>query len=176
MAVRPPILQPGDTIGIVTLGSPLDASVMNARVQTLQSMGFQVLLGEHVYAQNGFLAGTDQERASDLMNMFQNEQVKMILPSRGGVGVAGILPHLDYDTIRRHPKIVTGYSDITSLLNVLYQSADLITFHSLLLDRLPVGDTGIQLRPIFCGGVHAHLPQSHKNPPGVPLVSGFPEM
>lgn len=83
----------GDTIGIVTTGSPLDASVIDARVQTLQGMGFQVVLGEHVYAQNGFLAGTDQERASDLMNMFRNEQVKMILPSRR-CGVAGVFPYL----------------------------------------------------------------------------------
>ena len=57
----------------------------------------------------------------------------MILPTRGGTGVAGILPYLDYNEIRNNPKIVTGYSDITVLLNVLHQYVDLITFHSLML-------------------------------------------
>src|SRR5690606_33925815 len=99
MAMRPPILLPGDTIGIVTLGSPLEASVINARIQTLLNMGFKVVLGQSVYANNGLLAGTDQERADDLMNMFENNEVKMILATRGGVGVFGILPYLDYETI-----------------------------------------------------------------------------
>ncbi|MFD1396781.1 LD-carboxypeptidase [Kroppenstedtia eburnea] len=174
MATRPPILQPGDTIGIVTLGSPLDASVIDARVQTLQGMGFQVVLGEHVYAQNGFLAGTDQERASDLMNMFRNEQVKMILPSRGGVGVAGVFPYLDFDTIRRHPKIVTGYSDITGLLNVLYQYADLITFQSLLLIDFQLATPAYNFDQFFAAVSTFISPRSIQNPPGVPLMSRVP--
>src|SRR5690606_34002489 len=93
MPIRPPILRAGDTIGIVTLGSPLEESVINARIQTLESMGFQVVLGQHVYDWDGFLAGSDQERAADLMSMFLNQEVRMILPSRGGVGVQGILPY-----------------------------------------------------------------------------------
>ena len=133
MPIRPPILQRGDTVGIVTLGSPLAANIIDARIEYLRAMGFNIVLGQYVYAQNGFLAGTDEQRASDLMMMFQNEQVKMILPTRGGTGVAGILPYLDYQVIRDHPKILTGYSDITVLLNALHQLVDLITFHSLLL-------------------------------------------
>ncbi len=127
MAIRPPALQMGDTIGVVTLGSPLPANIINELLNTVRNMGFNVVLGEHVYDQNGFLAGTDVERAADLMRMFENEDVKLILPTRGGVGVAGILPYLDFEVIRRHPKIVTGYSDITVLQNVLTQYVNLIT-------------------------------------------------
>ena len=58
--------------------------------------------------------------------MFQNKEVKWILPTRGGVGVAGILPYLDFQIIAQNPKIISGYSDITVLLNVLYEYADLI--------------------------------------------------
>ena len=96
-------------------------------------MGFNVILGDHVYSSNGFLAATPQEMASDLMKMFSNKEVKWILPTRGGVGVASILPFLDFSIISQNPKIVSGYSDITILLNVLYEYADLITFQSLLL-------------------------------------------
>ncbi|MBP1155617.1 MULTISPECIES: LD-carboxypeptidase [unclassified Paenibacillus] len=174
MAIRPPLLKQGDTIGIVTLGSPLEADVIHARVDILKSMGFNVILGQYVYARNGFLAGSDQERAMDLMRMFEDKQVKMILPTRGGVGVAGILPYLDYDSIRRNPKIVTGYSDITVLLNTLYQFADFITFQSLLLiDFRP--DTPAYNFNQFFSVTSSYAPyRPIQNPPGIPLVSRVP--
>jgi len=75
------------------------------------------VLGDYVYARNGYLAGTDAQRASDLMRMYQDPSVKAILPTRGGVGVQGILPYLNYGFIAEHPKIISGYSDITILLN-----------------------------------------------------------
>ena len=105
MAVRPPILRRGDTIGIVTPGSPLSADTINAGIAVLKNMGFNVLLGKYVYSYNGYLAATDQQRASDIMSMFKNRTVKLILSSRGGVGVAGILPvsytHLTLPTKRK---------------------------------------------------------------------------
>lgn len=174
MATRPPILQPGDTIGIVTLGSPLEASVIDARISTLLDMKFKVVLGQYVYAQNGFLAGTNQERAADLMAMFENDQVKIILPTRGGVGIAGILPYLDYETIRRHPKIVTGYSDMTILLNVLYQYADLITFNSLMLIDFTLATPPYNFNQFFAATSTLTSPRPITNPPNIPLVSRVP--
>jgi len=56
MAIRPPMLQSGDTIGIVTLGSPLAGEIINARINDLKSAGFNVILGQNVYSYNGFLA------------------------------------------------------------------------------------------------------------------------
>jgi muramoyltetrapeptide carboxypeptidase len=174
MAVQPPILRPGDTIGIVTLGSPLAADVINARAATLRSLGFQVVFGSHVYDQTGFLAGTDEERAEDLMNMFRNPDVRMILPSRGGVGVSGILPYLDYAEIARNPKIVTGYSDITVLLNALYQFADLITFQSLLLISFSPNAPAYNYNQFFEATSTVIAPRVIQNPPGMPLVSLVP--
>ncbi|WP_156856725.1 LD-carboxypeptidase [Oceanobacillus sp. AG] len=171
MAIKPPILQQGDTIGIVTLGSPLDASIINAGIETLQNMGFNVILGKYVYSQNGFLAGTDQQRASDLMSMFENDQVKMILPTRGGVGVAGILPYLDYSVITSHPKIISGYSDITILLNVLYQYADLITFQSLMLIDFVSGGPAYNVNQFFTATSTLTSPRQIQNSPGIPTVS-----
>ncbi|MFS0646570.1 S66 peptidase family protein [Siminovitchia sp. 179-K 8D1 HS] len=174
MILKPPVLRQGDTIGIVTLGSPLDANVIHTRINMLKNMGFEVVVGEHVYSQNGFLAGTDQERAADLMNMFQNEQVKMVLPTRGGVGVAGILPYLDYEIIRQNPKIVTGYSDITILLNVLFQYADLMTFHSLLLIDFNPETPGYNYSQFFSITSALTAPRPIVNPPGIPLVGRTP--
>jgi muramoyltetrapeptide carboxypeptidase len=171
MAQAPPLLRPGDTVGIVTLGSPLDPSIIQTGITTLENMGFQIVLGKYVYANDGYLAGTDQQRASDLMDMFNNPKVRMILPSRGGVGVAGILPHLDYGVIAAHPKIVTGYSDITVLLNTLYQFADLITFSSLLLFDFRMSTPAYNFNQFFEVTSVVHSPHIIRNPPGVPLIA-----
>ncbi|MCR8636460.1 S66 peptidase family protein [Paenibacillus radicis (ex Xue et al. 2023)] len=174
MAIRPTILQKGDTIGVVTLGSPLDANVIDTNVNFLKSMGFNVILGQYVYSQNGFLAGTDQERAYDLMRMFENNQVKMILPTRGGVGVAGILPYLDYYLIQSNPKIVSGYSDITVLLNVLYQYSNLITFQSLMLIDFTPQTPAYSYNQFFSATSSLAFYRQIQNPPGMPLVSRVP--
>ncbi|WP_059103028.1 S66 peptidase family protein [Shouchella shacheensis] len=174
MATKPPILQPGDTVGIVTLGSPLDPTIINDRINTLRNMGFQVEIGQSVYAEDGFLAGTAEERAADLMRMFTDESIKWILPSRGGVGVAGILPYLDYGVIQQNPKIVSGYSDITVLLNVLYQQADLITFQSLMLIDFTMGTPAYNYDQFFSATSTFTSPRQIQNPPGMPLVSRIP--
>lgn len=174
MAIRPPILRRGDTIGIVTLGSPLGADVIDKRVEFLEGLGFQVILGQFVYAKDGFLAGTNQERAMDLMAMFENPEVKMILPSRGGVGVAGILPYLDYRSIRNNPKIISGYSDITVLLNVLYQLTDLITFQSLMLIDFRQNTPPYNFNQFFSATSVISDRRQIQNPPGIPQVSRVP--
>ncbi|WML33799.1 LD-carboxypeptidase [Clostridium sp. OS1-26] len=171
MATRPPILRAGDTIGIVTLGSPLSADVINDGIQTLKNMGFNVVLGKYVYSYNGYIAATEQQRAFDLMEMFKNPDVKAIIPSRGGVGVAGIIPYLDYSVIAQNPKIVTGYSDITILLNILYIWANLITFHSLLLIDFRSTTPAYNFNQFFTATSTLTSPRELENPPEMPLIS-----
>jgi len=170
--IKPPILKFGDTIGIVTLGSPLEASVINEGIQTLRdNFGFQVVLGENVYSQTGFLAGSDEQRAADLMQMFANENVKMILPTRGGVGVSGILPFLDYSFIEENPKIISGYSDITVLLNTLAQKANLITFQSLLLLNFRNNTPSYNYNQFFEATSTITSPRQIVNPSGIEQIS-----
>lgn len=174
MAIRPPILQAGDTVGVVTLGSPRDAESIDSRIQTLKSMGFNVILGEHAYSDMGIVAATPLERASDLMNMFINPDVKAIIPTRGGTGVSDIIPYLNYDIIRRNPKIITGYSDITVLLNVLYKFSNLITFHSLLLIDFRPTTPAYNFDQFFEATSTFISPRPLLNPPGMPLISRIP--
>ena len=174
MATKPPHLQQGDTVGIVTLGSPMAASRINEGIKTLQNMGFKVLVGEHVYSSNGFLAATPQQMASDLMNMFQNKEVKWILPSRGGVGVASILPFLNFSLISQNPKIVSGYSDITILLNVLYEYANLISFQSLLLLDFKPNTPAYNFNQFFSATTTLTAPWEINNPPGMLFESLVP--
>lgn len=174
MAIRPPMLMRGDTIGIVTLGSPLAAETINARVAFLRSMGFNVILGKYVYSAEGIVAASAQQRASDLMDMFRNPRVKAIIPSRGGTGVIDILPLLDYDVIRANPKIVTGYSDITILSLALYQEANLISFQSLLLIDFRADTPPYNFNQFFAATSTLTSPRVINNPPGIPLVSLVP--
>src|SRR5690625_173588 len=171
MATKPPILQKGDTIGIVTLGSPLGADIINDCIETLKYLGFNVVLGQYVYADNGFIAGSDEQRASDLMAMFADDRVKMILPTRGGVGVAGILPYLDYSFIQRHPKILSGYSDVTVLLNVLAQYVNLITFQSLLLTNFTMDAPAYNYNQFFIATSTLTSPRQIQNPIGMSQIS-----
>jgi muramoyltetrapeptide carboxypeptidase len=171
MAIRPTILRAGDTIGIVTLGSPRDEETINSRIQFLEGIGFKVIVGKYVYSNLGYLSATPQQRASDLMSMFENPIVKAIIPTRGGVGVADIIPYLNYNTISRNPKILTGYSDITVLLNVLYIWSNLITFHSLLLIDFKSTTPTYSFDQFFTATSTTLSPRRLDNPPEMPLLS-----
>jgi len=178
MAIRPRALVRGDTVGIVTLGSPLARETIDARIAYLRQMGLDVVIGRHVYDADGYLAGTDEERADDLMAMFADERVRLILPTRGGTGVEGILPHLDYAYIRDHPKIVSGYSDITVLLNALAQLSGLVALHSLLLIDFKPDTPAYNFEQFFAGTSSLVVPRPIANPPGMPirpLVPGIVE-
>jgi muramoyltetrapeptide carboxypeptidase len=108
------------------------------------------------------------------MTMFENKQVKMILPTRGGTGVAGILPYLDYTVIRNNPKIVTGYSDITILLNTLHKYVDLITFQSLLLIDFRPDTPAYNFNQFFSATSVFSPTLQIQNPQDVPMISRVP--
>lgn len=135
MAIKPPRLRHGDTIGIVAPASaPPDPKAIDRSVEVLKKLGFVPKLAKNVRKRWGFLAGTDRERAGDLMDMFGDRKVNAILCVRGGYGSARLLPLLNYEMIRKHPKIFIGYSDITSLHCAFLKCSNLISFHGPMLN------------------------------------------
>ncbi len=122
-------LKPGDAIGVIAPSSPFDLRALEKGVAALEKKGFPVILADHLFAKKGYLAGADQQRASQLNECFANPNMKALLCARGGFGALRVLPFLDYDLIRRHPKIFIGFSDITALLVAFYGRCDLMTFH-----------------------------------------------
>lgn len=97
--------------------------------RNLELRGFEVKILPGVFETEGYLAGSDAVRLADLMTAFRDPGVKMILCLRGGYGSPRLLELIDFEELRRHPKIFVGYSDITSLLIALRQRAGLLTFH-----------------------------------------------
>lgn len=127
--VKPPHLKKGDLISIVSpASSPIDRYKINAGVQYFESLGYRVKVAANALNVEGYLAGTDKERADDLNDAFRDKKVKGIICSRGGYGSPRILDMLDYRAIRRNPKIFVGYSDITALHLAILKKTGLVTF------------------------------------------------
>ena len=135
MPAKPKRLNYGDTIGIIAPASaPPNPETIDRSVEVLARLGFKARLAPHVRKRWGFLAGSDRDRAADLMRMFADPQVNAIVCVRGGYGTARLLPLLDYGAIRTHPKIFVGYSDITSLHCAFLKKSNLVSFHGPMLN------------------------------------------
>ena len=132
----PPHLMHGDTIGIIAPASPFDLTRFNNGIQVLASMGFKINIPDSVYNKSGYLAGSDRDRADQINASFADESIQAILCARGGYGSMRVLPYLDYTSIRQHPKLIMGFSDITALLLSLYTRSGLISFHGPVITTL----------------------------------------
>lgn len=128
--IKPAPLEPGDTIMFVAPAGELDRERMMRAKERLEAMGFRVKHRDDLFRQFGYLAGTDDQRAAELMAAFEDPEVDAVFPGTGGYGVTRILDRLDYDVIRRNPKILIGFSDITGLHLAIGRRAGLVTFHS----------------------------------------------
>lgn len=129
-SLKPPRLKAGDTVGLVNpAGATFHPQDVVIAGESLAALGLKMKTGEHLLDRYGYLAGSDQNRAADVNGMFADGQVKAVLTLRGGWGCNRILELLDYQLIARNPKILMGYSDITSLLLALNAKTGLVTFH-----------------------------------------------
>jgi muramoyltetrapeptide carboxypeptidase len=119
--IQPPYLKAGDTVAIVAPSGILlnREKEVNQAVELLKSWNLNVVVGDHVFSQNGHFAGTDEERAIDFQKALDNPNIKAIWAARGGYGSVRILDKLDYTKYKEHPKWIIGYSDITALHNQL---------------------------------------------------------
>ena len=129
--IKPKKLKKGDTIGVVSPASPSEnkSEVYRAK-ETLEEMGYKVVIGKNVNKQKGFVSATEDERAEDINSMFENDAIDAVFSTQGGYGSAQIINKLDFETIKKNPKIFTGFSDITSLHLAMNKFSDLVSFHS----------------------------------------------
>ncbi len=129
--IRPPALRPGDEIRVIAPASAPDMKNLSRSIGKLRKLGFRVSLGKNIkkLVQINQTAAKDSERSEELAGAFLDDNVKAVFCARGGYGSIHILPLLDYDAIREHPKIFMGYSDITALHMAINSKAGLVTFH-----------------------------------------------
>lgn len=128
--VKPPALAPGDTIAFVSPARWMNPESVEVARKALEERGYIVRIDPEVNARHGYLGGTDEVRARTLMAAFENPEVDAVFPLTGGYGTTRMLDRLDYDLIRRNPKILIGFSDITGLHLAIQKKAGVATFHS----------------------------------------------
>ncbi|MEF9970461.1 MAG: LD-carboxypeptidase [Ruthenibacterium sp.] len=130
--MKPPKLQAGDTIAVFSPSSPATKTAYT-RYQRgkhyLESKGFSVLEGSLTGRQDGYRSGSIAARAQELNALLHNPQVKCVMAAIGGMNTNSILPYVDYDALRRNPKIIIGYSDVTALLLAVYAKTGLTTYY-----------------------------------------------
>ncbi len=132
------LVKKGATIGLVCPAfHPRTNEEVNEFLTMLTKRGYKYKLGKTMMLKEGYLAGSDEERAQDLMDMFLDPKIDAIFCYKGGYGCSRIIDKLDFDLIKKNPKLIVGFSDITVLLNVIYQKCSFPTLH---------GDMGICLR------------------------------
>lgn len=127
--LKPPPLRPGDTIGVIAPAGAVYGDLLARGVRALEAKGFRVLLAEGILERKGYLAGSEQQRAETLERFFMRDDIAAIFCARGGFGSIQLLPALDPEVIRAHPKIFVGFSDVTALLNWMSQRCGVVVFH-----------------------------------------------
>jgi muramoyltetrapeptide carboxypeptidase len=137
--LKPPALGKGDTIGIVAPASSMDQAGASRAMANLTRRGYKVRLSKGYLEARGYLAGTDKARAAEFNAFFADPAIKAILCLRGGYGSPRILDRLDYELIRKNPKILIGYSDITALLNGIHSKTGLVVFHGPMAKEFSLG-------------------------------------
>lgn len=129
--ILPNRIKRGDTIGIV---APSDPIIGIKKEETLQAReivekdGFKVKFSKNLFANTNGYSATAKEKADDINEMFADKNVKMIWCAKGGNNSNSVFEYLDYDLIKQNPKIICGYSDITSLTNIIAAQTGLVTF------------------------------------------------
>lgn len=143
MEVTPKPIAPGGTLAAVSPAGPIGRDELDSGIAAMEKFGFTIDVSPHALDSGEYLAGSDADRAADLIEAFANDRFDGILCTRGGYGTMRILPHLDWERIAQHPKPFIGFSDVSALQQALWKKNGLVTF------------SGPQLARGFGGGLDA---------------------
>ena len=122
-------LKPGDTVGIIAPASPVNRQDFLRGVSEIQRLGYRVRYSKSLFSTHYYFAGSHRQRATALMDLFTDPEIKAIFCARGGYGCQHLLDLLDPEIVQAHPKIFLGYSDVTVLLQFLENQCGLVCFH-----------------------------------------------
>ncbi len=128
-------LRPGDKVRFVSPESTPEQIGVLQRANILESWGLKVDYGAHVFEQYGYLAGTDEQRLSDLNTALRDPEVRAVMATRGGKGSYRIADKIDFEAVRRDPKLVIGFSDNTMLHLALWKNCRLVGMHGAIMNN-----------------------------------------
>jgi len=137
--INPPCLKSGDTVAIVAPGRKVSPAEMEPAIRQLRSWGLKVITGPHLFGQQDQYSGKDEERATDLQLMLDDETIRAIICARGGYGTVRIIDRLDFGYFAKNPKWIVGYSDITVLHSHVNRQVGIETLHATMPINFPAG-------------------------------------
>ena len=120
------------TIGIIALSGVIDKEKLNFAINNLKSLGYNVKLSKNIFGTNRYLAGNDSDKVEELEKFFLDPKIDIIMAARGGYGAIRLIDKIDYNILKNHPKIFTGFSDVTALLLMIYKKTGMVTYHGLM--------------------------------------------
>ena len=120
------------TIGIIALSGVIDKEKLNFAINNLKSLGYKVKLSKNILDTNRYLAGNDKDKVEELKKFFLDPKIDIIMTARGGYGAIRLIDKIDYNILKNHPKIFTGFSDVTALLLMIYKKTGMVTYHGLM--------------------------------------------
>ena len=120
------------TIGIIALSGVIDKEKLNFAINNLKSLGYKVKLSKNVLDTNRYLAGNDKDKVEELEKFFLDPKIDIIMTARGGYGAIRLIDKINYNILKNHPKIFTGFSDVTALLLMIYKKTGMVTYHGLM--------------------------------------------
>ena len=129
--IIPNRLKKGDTIGVVAPSNPIigeNIEEIKKAKEIVEKDGFKVKFSKNLFSNTNGYSATAKEKAEDINSMFYDKEVKMIWCAKGGENSNTVFEYLDYELIKNNPKIICGYSDITSLTNIITAKTGLVTF------------------------------------------------
>lgn len=128
-AKLPPPCGPGDRVGVAALSGPIDPDRLDRGVEALRRLGFEPVLAANLRSRHGLFAGADAERLDAFHHLAADPRLRAIFFARGGYGVMRVLPGIDWDLLRRHPRAYVGYSDLTPFLLEIARRLGQVAFH-----------------------------------------------
>lgn len=150
--IIPERLKIGDIIGVV---APSD-SIINENIEEIkqakkiiENLGFKVKFSKNIFSNTNKYSATAKEKAEDINEMFKDKDVKMIWCAKGGENSNSTFEYLDYEAIKQNPKIICGYSDITSLTNMITEKTGLVTFSGTNFKTVATDETDYSLNEVI---------------------------
>lgn len=131
--LKPKSLRKGSRIAVISPARHAPPDWLTQGKAALDAEGYDVFIHPQNRIADYQLAGTDEQRAAALMECFEDTSIDAIICARGGIGSYRVVPHLDFEIIRENPKIFCGFSDLTTLINVIHNRTGLVTFHGPML-------------------------------------------
>ena len=158
--IIPDRLKIGDTIGVIAPSNPIIneniEEVEKAR-KIMEDLGFKVKYAKNLFSNTNGYSATAEEKAEDLNQMFSDREVKMIWCAKGGENSNSIFEYIDYENIKQNPKIICGYSDITSITNIITEKTGLVTFSGTNFKTIATDETDYSLKQALNRFVNASL-------------------